>query len=258
MRTAGIHAWEGAMLVLAAIGGGAFLLVSAVVSIRLLLLARRTRGLPELLIGSGLLILGAIGYPLSIVIERSAGAPALQTGLAMCHAVLQILGQGAIALFTLRVFRAQEGWARALVYGFLGGMVALAAWQSAGVGWAAYAATKAGPWANVGLFSLFSLGWAGTEALLYHRKMVKRLALGLADAAAADRIRLWAVSILASFAISVTVLCLRATGHAMNAQAMGIVVGPLGLVSAITMWLAFLPPHRYLRWIEARSARTAV
>ena len=53
------------MQLLAALGGGAFVLVSLVLSTRLLLLASRTRQLPELLVGLVLLLLGGVGYPLS-------------------------------------------------------------------------------------------------------------------------------------------------------------------------------------------------
>jgi hypothetical protein len=245
------------MVVLAAIGGGAFVLVSTVVSIRLMLLARRTRGLPELLIGFGLLVLGAVGYPIAIAIDRSAGQPEFQTGLSIVHAVLQTLGQGSIVVFTWRVFRRDVGWAHALVASFFGGLALLFTWQSLGVGWTEFAATKAGPWRHLSFFTLVSLGWAGTEALVYHRKLVRRMALGLADVVATDRIRLWAISILAAFAISATVLALRETGHEMSPDAMGIILGPLGLVSAGSMWLAFLPPRSYLRWIATHSTRGA-
>jgi hypothetical protein len=241
------------MLVLAAIGGAAFFVASSVVSVRLLLLARRTRALPELLIGSGLLVLGAIGYPISIAVQATGDAPALQTTLAVLHALLQTLGQGSIAVFTWRVFRADAGWARALVVAFFAGLAALAAWQTASPGWAAFAAKQSGPWQFLAAFTLFSLGWAGAEALLYQRKLVRRLALGLADAVSADRMRLWSISILSAFLISATVSVFRAAGHALDPRAMGILLGPLGLISAGTMWLAFLPPERYLRWVAARA-----
>jgi hypothetical protein len=241
------------MALLAGIGGGAFVLVSTVVSVRLLLLARRTRGLPELLIGLGLLVLGAVGYPLTLAIRMLGEAPALQTGLAVLHAALQFVGQGAIVLFTLRVFRPDAGWARGLVLAFFAGLGALALWQGLASDWSVFAATQVGPWENLFVFSLFSLGWAGAEALLYHRKLVRRLALGLADAVAADRMRLWSISILSAFAISAIVSALRLAGHAMDPRAMGVVLGPLGLLSAGTMWLAFLPPHWYLRRVAARG-----
>jgi hypothetical protein len=241
------------LVALAALGGGAFFVASCVVSVRLLLLARRTRGLPEALVGTGLLLLGAIGYPLAIAVPMSAAQPWLQTTFMVTHAVLQTLGLGAIVLFTWRVFRPDAGWARALVGASFCGVGALAAWQSAGPGWASFAATQKGPWVYLAAFTLFSLGWAGTEALLYHRKLVLRMALGLADAVSADRMRLWSISILSAFAISATVTALRAAGHAVDPRAMGVFLGPLGILSAGSMWLAFVPPAAYLRWIAARA-----
>jgi hypothetical protein len=243
------------LVVLAAIGGGAFFLASCVVSVRLLLLARRTRGLPEALVGTGLLLLGALGYPLAIAVPMSAAQPSLQTAFMLAHAVLQSVGLGSIVLFTWRVFRPDESWARVLVGASFCGVAALAAWQSAGPGWPSFAATQKGPWVYLSAFTLFSLGWAGTEALAYHRKLVLRLALGLADAVAADRMRLWSISILSAFAISALVAGMRAAGHAIDPRAMGVFLGPLGVVSAGSMWLAFLPPARYLRWVEARARR---
>jgi hypothetical protein len=245
------------LVALTALGGGAFFVASWVVSVRLLLLARRTRGLPEALVATGLLLLGAIGYPLAIAVPMSAEQPSLQTAFMIAHALLQALGQGAIATFTWRVFRPDVGWARALVGGCLCGMAGLAAWQTAGAGWHSFAVTQQGPWSYLSVFTLIALGWAGAEALLYHRKLALRLALGLADAVSADRIRLWSISILSAFAISALVSGMRAAGHTLDPREMGIFLGPLGIVSAGSMWLAFLPPARYLRWVEARTRGAA-
>lgn len=243
------------LVALTAIGGGAFFLASWVVSVRLLWLARRTRALPETLVGTGLLLLGAIGYPLAIAVPMSADNPALQTGFMVTHALLQALGQGSIATFTWRVFRPDVPWARALVAGCFGGMAALAAWQTVGPGWTSFAATQKGPWSFLSVFTLIALGWGGVEALLYHRKLVLRLTLGLADVVATDRMRLWAISILSAFTISAVVAGLRAAGHTLDPRQMGIFLGPLGIVSAGSMWLAFLPPAGYLRWVQARARR---
>jgi hypothetical protein len=51
------------MELLAGIGGGAFVLVSLVIGVRVLWLARRTRGLPEFAMGLGLILMGGLGYP---------------------------------------------------------------------------------------------------------------------------------------------------------------------------------------------------
>ena len=51
------------------LGFGTFLTVSVVVGTRLLLLARRTRKLPELAIGLNFILAGAVGYALLLAAE---------------------------------------------------------------------------------------------------------------------------------------------------------------------------------------------
>ena len=59
------------MEVLAQIGGSAYALVALVIGLRLVLLFRRTRELPELLVGVSMLFLAGIGYPLSAVAREA-------------------------------------------------------------------------------------------------------------------------------------------------------------------------------------------
>ncbi len=240
------------MLFLGAIGGVAFILASLLVGIRLLLLARRTRALPELLVGSGLLAMGALGLPLSTAARAMSDAPALQAKLFAAHALLTLLGQGTIAVFTWHVFRREERWARNLAVGFIAGLGLLALAQTLSPGWQSFAHHEGGPWTLLPIFSLSVLAWAGFEALHYHGLLARRLALGLADPVTTDRLRLWSISILASLVISVTAAGLRAAGVAMTPTVVGLVVGPLGLISASAMYLAFVPPRGYVRWIESR------
>ena len=97
-------------------------------------------------------------------------------------------------------------------------------------------------------FTLFGLAWAGTESLLFHAKLRRRLSLGLADAVTTDRLRLWAIAMLSAFAITTTSLILRQLGVPMTPMLSAVVVGPLGLLAATAMWLAFLSPLRYRSW----------
>src|SRR5215475_11496383 len=93
----------------AVIGGGSFVVVGGFVSVRLLMLWRRTRQLPELLLGLGLGLSGTIGYPVSAV-ARAVGPSELQSGLFALSAVLAFSSQIAMLVFTWRVFRPAEGW----------------------------------------------------------------------------------------------------------------------------------------------------
>lgn len=242
------------MLLLAGIGGGAFVLASLIVSLRLLALARRSRGLPELLIGLGLLLMGGVGYPLSTTARVLEGPLELKATLFLIHAGLSLLGQSCVAVFNWRVFRPGDGWARALALGFVASLAGLLLWQGMAPGWLEFARSGAGPWSWLPLYSLVVLGWAGLESLAYYVKLRRRLALGLADAVTADRLRLWSIAMLAAFTTSATALTLRGFDVAMTPTLTGLVVGPLGIVSASAMWLAFVPPQRYLRWVAGATA----
>jgi hypothetical protein len=242
------------MLILAAIGGGAFVLASLVVSLRLLALARRTRELPEFLIGLGLLLMGGIGYPLSTLARLSSDDLGLQAALFACHGLLSLTGQSAVALFNWRVFRRDESWGRAFALGYIALMSTLVVWQTLSPGWRAFARAEQGPWTLLPALSLVVLGWAGAESLGYYAKLKKRLALGLAEAVTTDRLRLWAIAMLAAFTTSLLVQLLRLMGVKMTGEVTGLIVGPLGVVSASAMWLAFLPPKRYVDRVLARAA----
>jgi hypothetical protein len=245
------------MLLVAAVGGGAFVVASLVVSVRLLALARRTRQLPEFLIGLGLLLMGGVGYPLFTVARLLGDAPSLQASLHAGHALLSLMGQSAIAVFTWRVFRSDAAWARAAVVVFATTMAGLLLWQTVAPGWRVLAASDRGPWTYLPIWTLFVLAWAGIESLLYHAKLRKRFLLGLVDAATTDRLRLWSIAMLAAFATSFLAWALRALGIEMTPTLTGLIVGPLGIVSACAMWLAFLPPDRYLHWVLARAGAGA-
>ena len=54
-------------------------------------------------------------------------------------------------------------------------------------------------------------------------------------------------------------LMMALTGFdASGGPATGLVLSAHGTVAAVAMWLAFLPPQRYRRWIERRSQRASV
>jgi hypothetical protein len=241
----------------AALGGGAFVLASFLVSVRLLALAWRTRELPELLVGTNLALSGVLGYPIAMAAKVAPSAE-LQTRLVVLHALMMIVGQSSVVVFNWRVFRPAEAWALRLAVAYPILLAALFAWQTASPGWAELASHGAGAWRVLPYFTLFGLAWAATESLLFHAKLRRRLSLGLADPVTTDRLRLWAIAMISAFAITATSLLLRELGVPMTPMLSAVVVGPLGLLAATAMWLAFLSPRRYRSWVAARiaSART--
>ena len=248
------------MLVLAAIGGGAFFLASTIVSIRLLLLARRTRALPELLIGSGLLVLGAIGYPLAIAVDatgRPARAPRPRSACSACPAPDARRGRHrSVHVARVPTRRRLGAWARDRLLRWTRGARGVA--DPPAPAGRPSPRTRPGPGSTSPSSRSSRSGWAGAEAMLYHRKLVRRLVLGLgrrrlhqSRGALVD----FSISVPA-FAISALVLALRATGHELDPRAMGIVLPGRPRLPRAACGSAFLPPHRYLRWIEAQSHRT--
>src|SRR5688500_11817996 len=95
----------------------AFVVVSAILGVRLLALARRTRRMPELALGLAYVTVGALGYPLGL----SSALPGMpETAARACFALSHLftgLGSAAVYVFTCNVFRPDARWARWLVRG---------------------------------------------------------------------------------------------------------------------------------------------
>jgi hypothetical protein len=104
--------------VLAAAGHGLFILASTAIALRLLLLWRRTRQWPELLIGGGLLMPGAVTLPCAALAGLGSATvgeiniPVLAVGLLGAAA-----GIALVMAFTWRVFRPASRVAAAFALG---------------------------------------------------------------------------------------------------------------------------------------------
>jgi hypothetical protein len=86
----------------------------------------------------------------------------------------------------------------------------------------------------------FSPAWPTLEPLARCAKLRKRLPLGLASLVAAARLRL-----------------LEQAGVPTTTEVTGLFPGPLGVLSASVLWLAFSPPRRSLDWVLARAGTEA-
>jgi len=235
--------------------------VGWVIGLRLLLLARRTRGIPELTLGAGTLLIGGLGYPFAIATNVvGATRPALAgvfmvTGATLCH-----LGIVANTFFTWKVFRPRALWARGLVGLFIAAAaVGFTANLRVVLATASPAMSAVQPWTFfLCLVAASAFGWSGVEALAYHTKLRRRLALGLADPVVTNRFLLWGVTSLASSAGSLVnaFFTLASPLSVLDPVALA-VCGSCSALSAVVMTLTFLPPATYLRFIEARHAARA-
>jgi hypothetical protein len=247
------------METLAALGGGAFVLASLAVGARLLLLAVRTGELPEFSVGLALLLMGGLGYPAAAV---ARGAPELdviaRVSLAAVGMFCMGVGTAGIATFNWKVFRPDRAWARRCVVCLAACSVGCFVWQAFSPGFLAAASNRGGGLHGLEVLAGLSLAWAAFESISYARKLRKRLALGLAEPLIADRVRLWAIAILAAEILNALSLGALAAGVDLATWRYGgALIGPLGVVAALSMWLAFLPPDRYRRFVAARARATS-
>ncbi|MDH3687574.1 MAG: hypothetical protein OEP95_15180, partial [Myxococcales bacterium] len=161
----------------------AFCAISTAIGVRLLLLWRRTRELPELLLGMGILLTAGIGYGLMIGTSLARLAlPDAPPALAFANAAGWLLHHTGVVWvigFVVHVFRPRTRWARLLasllicclifgllLYGLDGGFEH---GRSEGFGfWLSFAAIGSYPF------------WGATEALIYWRRMQRRREIGLA------------------------------------------------------------------------------
>ena len=244
------------MGLLAALGGGAFVLACLVLGARLLVLAAKTRELPELCIGAGLFLMGGVGYPLMMVARFYTGLDdGAREAVAVAHLLCSLTGNIAVCVFNWRVFRPESLVAKSLTIIVAGSLAGLFLAQGLGPGFLAFAQKSAGAWTHATYLTSFAYAWAGMESLRYFRMMSKRQLLGLADPIVTDRFRLWAIGTLAAVVISAVGIAFRALGLDFQGSGFGgITIGTLGLVTAVCFWLAFLPAASYRRRVAAREA----
>ncbi len=241
------------------IGFGSFFVASTVVGVRLLLLSHRTGQITEFLIAIGVLGIGPLGFGLSVIARLPGRSTILGATLMGCSFLALFIGAASQYLFAWYVFRFRDRWARPLC---LAAILLLAG---------AYAGdilenglinrSHGSTWFGMGvLLRMGVLVWISTESFTYWRRMRRRLRLGLADPVVTNRFLLWGLGSGAALAGSgVAALMMALTGFdASGGPATALVLSAHGTVAAVAMWLAFLPPQRYRRWIERRSQRASV
>lgn len=243
------------MAVLAAVGGVSFLLLCIVGGARLLLLARRTRELPEFVLGMGLFLMGGVATPMAGVARAPLGLSEVTSAVLLVgHSVIMAAGMAGFAQFTRWVFRPQEGWALLLSLALpVGMLVSIPAMLLLDSSILAHV-NNAGPGYMLQQTCVFvTLGWAGFESLRYSAVLKRRLKLGLADPVVFDRVRLWGVAMALATLMSVVTVGGQFVGIDVLASMGGAAfIGCVGFVAGSAIYLALLPPRAYTRWIHAR------
>jgi hypothetical protein len=119
--------------------------------------------------------------------------------------------------------------------------------------------TGARPWTVfLMVVAIGTFGWSASEALAYHARLRRRLALGLVDPVVVNRLLLWGIASTTS-----TLGCL-VNGYFTLVSPLSVMdpvalvfCGACGAIGAVVMILTFVPPAGYLRFVEARHAARA-
>jgi hypothetical protein len=234
--------------------------VSLVLGIRLLRLWSRSRQLPELAIGVSFLAAGVMGYIATVLGNPgTAGFPEVMAYRAMVSGIgLISVGVALTYLFVWKVFRPDTVWARELFWIASVTLLFTILPISGNEGVRA----QVSPITVIGDLARFGGGaWGAWESLRYFGLMRKRVRLGLAEPAVANRFLLWGIASLSTgtiFLVTSTAvrLSLSPADGSVTPGVMTL-ISLLTLLTAVSQWLAFLPPVRYTRWIESRSVAAA-
>jgi hypothetical protein len=243
------------MQLVSLVGFAVFFVVSLAIGVRLLLLWNRTGQLPELLIGAAILAIGPVALSAHLVAAAfRESRPALASGVALVAILSAATGTVTTAVFNGRVFRPEARWARLAPVGFYLLIVLALGWEAGVTGFADPLELGPGALLASGLLSICML-WGATESLLYWRQMRRRLELGLAEPLITHRFLLWGLGIgAAGWGSALSLVGQTVLDRGMADVPLLMLSNSLhGLVAAVLMWVAFVPPVAYRRWLAARA-----
>ena len=253
----------GSVGIVAGLGQAIYLTAAFVLAWHLLARARRSRDLAPALLGVQLLFAMGFGYMLrgagmALAMLPREKSPALVSILLAAGHGSTIVGLTAALLFERRVFWPEARWPLAVMAALVSAMAI--GWLGATTSGAFATGSYANRW--VLLLTAGMLGtnlWVGIEPLVYHRKLARRIPLGLAEPLVADRFLLWGLGSLARAALillgpAAEVLLAALTGGARDrfTAVTLVVASSLGLATSVAYWLTFNPTPAYVRWVERR------
>ncbi len=226
-------------------------LAASAIGLRLLEVAARSRGLPELIFGVSIL-LPCVGIVLREV--TIAQGPSLDPErlfwLRVVTGGVFVIGPLGLYLGTWRIFRPRRLWAALLC------VAASAALLAAPV--LRLVAGPEGP-ANppLAVVAVFAGGyaWTAVEAFLYSRQMRRRSKLGLDDPVTTTQFLLWGIaSACGALAVLCTLVTLVFFGQFSSQIPVANTLSPaLGAIWIVCLYLAFFPPLPFQEFLERRA-----
>ena len=249
-------------LALVIAGNLLFVLACGTAGVKLLLLASRSRQVPELSLGLAFVLM-IVGIPL-------AGASGLGRGtvsevsspllaIALLLLAVAITGQ---AVFTWRTFRINAKWALTLV------LVVAVTTLSAAIS-VVHTVQTATPEAlakeatNGGILSLrlpllIVYFWTSIEGALQYRMARRRQILGLGDPVVTNRFLLWASVGGFAFLNSLTSAILHLKGMTPSSDPIAAACLAFGgALGSVFLYLVFMPPATYIDFVKRRAQAAA-
>ena len=233
-----------------------YVVVGWIIGVRLLRLARRTRGVPELTLGLGECLLAGAVPPFFVVVQVVREPEALVRAASFAGHLSYTVGCAVMVAFTWRVFRPDAGWARAIALSMIGALFVGGAFGMGRAFLVADAAALRDPQTAAFLFmewvSVGGFFWTAVEAFHHHGRLRRQAALGLADPELVNRMLLWAlVGVGGVVAAGGPVLVALFGLSAMEHTPTRLICAVGTLASSVCIQLAFLPPQGYLRWVRS-------
>jgi hypothetical protein len=237
-----------------------YVVTVTVVGVRMLLLARRTRGVPELAIGAGSVLICGVGFPASVASGFGGVMAEVNAPLWVASELITQVGIVLLYVFTQQVFRPGVRWARMLV-------ACVAVYLPLALAGAASALSAADPGehsvqvARNQLLLCFAgytgcFVWSAAESLRHYAMARRRQALGLADAVVANRFLLWGLYGLAATGITAANALGVVLGHNISTSLVVLLpAGELGFAASIAIYLVFVPPAWFLARLRTADGR---
>jgi hypothetical protein len=222
---------------------------------RLLLLASRTRALPELTLGITYIVGGMLGWAALLfgggIIDR---APTLGFWLNAVGLFCLSAGSTSLGLFCWRVFAPGSTALRVLFFAFVVTLIVDFIHNIVFLGIPFPPTSSFWYWPGMTARTALIL-WRPLSALPYYARLKRRLALGLADPVATNRVFLWGIAGALTAGVSLFVVAVTLAGlwETPARSVIAIITVVSAAVDAALSWLAFAPPRGYVEWVESRA-----
>ena len=238
-----------------------FVGILGTVGLRLVLLWRRTREIPEMSLGFGLVIV-SLSMPVSAI--GRAPATAMEPLGRICFAgglALAVTGIALMVFFNYWVFRRGTAWAKALLV-LMGALLVTSIAYMSVANFQGDSVLEIKTVMRPGTLTLMvtilaCFAWAALESFRYHAALRRQLVLGLADPVAANRFLLWGVAgATCSILMAVIIACVLTGMTILREPIPLLAIAACGVIMSASWYLTFFAPPGYQRFIRERAARS--